>query len=116
MTVTPYLRRITVVLAILVAVTWMLGLFSIIQLGRVQEKSRDIAEQALQSTVVLGQMASDLNAYWIRHAKLARRVAGERHGRGHAELRRLEGRMAANSRMFESLDLPGQKRSGFYQH
>ena len=107
--VTPYLRRIAVILAVLVALTWAGGIFAITQLGRVQEKSRDINEQALQSTLVLGQMATDLNAFRIREARLTRGAAGEDRQKGRAELLSLEGQMAANSRRFESLDASNEE-------
>lgn len=103
-TLTPYLRRITLILAALVGVTWILGAFAITQLERVQDKSRDINEQALQSTLVLGQMAADLNAFRIQEARLTRGASGDDRVKGLAELGRLEARVEANSRIFESLD------------
>lgn len=101
---TPYLRRITLVLALLLAVIWALGLFAVTQLWRVQEKSRDINEQALQSTVVLGQMQADLFAYRLRENRPSRRNTDERRDLARSEMDRLEARMIANSRVYESLD------------
>ena len=102
--VTPYLRRITLVFALLLAVIWALGAFAIAQLWRVQDKSRDINEQALQSTVVLGQMQTDLYAYRLRENRPSRRVDNERREQARSEMDRLEARMIANSRVYESLD------------
>ena len=101
---TPYLRRITLVLALLLAVIWALGVFAIAQLWRVQDKSRDINEQALQSTVVLGQMQTDLYAYRMRENRPSRRIDDERREQARLEMDRLEAHMIANSRVYESLD------------
>ena len=101
---TPYLRRITLVFALLLAVIWALGLFAVTQLWRVQDKSRDINEQALQSTAVLGQMQADLFAYRLRENRPSRRANEERRDQARSEMGRLESRMIANSRVYESLD------------
>ncbi len=100
----PYLRRITVALAVLTGVTWMLALFALTQFGRVQEKFRDIQEQTLTTTQVLGQIAHDLSAFRIAEGRAIIGIGSESPLQIQAELVELEGRIRANVRVFQSLD------------
>lgn len=103
-TLTPYLRRIAMAMAVLVAVTWVLGLFAITQLGRVQERSRDTNEQALQSAQVLGQMAIDVATLRILEGRSLLDLSEVEPLQRRAEFRGIESRITTAIRRFESLD------------
>ena len=99
-----YLRRITVILAVLAGVTWILAIFAVTQFGRVQEKFRDIQEQTLTTTQVLGQITHDLSAYRIAEARVIIGIGSESPLQTRADMVELEGRIRANIRVFQSLD------------
>lgn len=104
-----YLRRITVTMAVLVAVTWGLGLFAIGQLGRIYHQSMDIQENILPAMLVLGQIANGLHGMRILEVRLMVAGADDPPEARKADLSVIEGQIIAGIRQFQSLDVSDEE-------
>jgi hypothetical protein len=99
-----YLRKITIAMAILVALTWALGLFAISQLERVHGTAQNIQENLLPATQSLGWIARNLYNMRVIEARLLLGGGNVSWEQGIAEVQLLDGRITANIRTIQSLD------------
>lgn len=109
----PFLRRVTVCFTILMFIIWMNGVFAIYQLNRVDAESKDIQEQAVGSTAVLGQLAADLSAFRaVEATHILSRGADERI-QWEGQMKQLQTRITYNIRQYESLDSTAEEKRLF---